>query len=98
MVELSGVILALSIEVLVGVILAQLLKATSGEKTALPGTHRFVPAKKFHCLAGPIHSRVSAPAKKPRDVDEETKGQRPADAEARGLRLDSQRDQVRSPN
>ncbi len=41
-VELAGVILALSMEVLVGVILAQLLKHTSGEKTAWPGSHGFV--------------------------------------------------------
>ncbi len=39
-VELAGIILALSIEVLIGVILAQLLKAISREKTAWPGSHR----------------------------------------------------------
>ncbi len=41
-VELADIILALLIELLVGVILSQPLKATSGEKMARPGFHGFV--------------------------------------------------------
>ncbi len=40
--------------------------------------------QKLHCLAGPTHSRVSAPAERPRDVEAEAKGQTPADVEERG--------------
>ncbi len=63
-VELAGVILALSIEVLVGVILAQLLKATSGEKMAWLGSHGFVVAKKLYCLIGSTHLGMSTPTSK----------------------------------
>ncbi len=41
---------------------------------------------------------VSTPTRKPRVVDAEAGGQRPADAEAEGQRSGGQRDQVRSPN
>ncbi len=82
-VELVGGTLALLMEVLVDVILAQPLKATSGEKTAWPGSHGVVASRKLHCLAGPAHLGLSAPAKRPKD----------AEVEARG-----QRDQIRSPN
>ena len=50
MVKLAGIILALLIEILVSAILIQLLKATSGKKTAWPGFHRFVAAGKLHYL------------------------------------------------
>ncbi len=60
-VKLAGVILALSMEILVGVIFAQPLKATSGEKMARPGSYGFVTVKKLHYLAGPTHLRVLAP-------------------------------------
>ncbi len=85
-VELVGGTLALSIEVLVGVILAQPLKVTSGEKTTRPCFHGVVASRKLYCLAGPAHFRVSAPAEKPRDVEVEAGGQRSADAEAEGQR------------
>ncbi len=45
-----------------------------------------------------MHSGVSAPAERPKDAEAEAGGQRPADAEARGLRSGGQRDQVQSPN
>ncbi len=54
-VELVGGILALSMEVLVGVILAQPLKATSREKTARSDCYGFVASRKLHCLVGPAH-------------------------------------------
>ncbi len=97
-VELVGGTLARSMEVLVGVIHAQPLKATSGEKMGRPYSHRVVASRKLHCLAGPAHFGVSAPAERPRDVEAEVRGQRPADAEAGGLRSGGQRGQVRSPN
>ncbi len=97
-VELVGGTLAISMEVLVGVILAQPLKATSGEKTARPCSHGVVASRKLHRLTGPAHFGVSAPAERPRDAEVEVGGQRPADAEAEGQRSGGQRDQVRSPN
>ncbi len=45
-----------------------------------------------------MYSEVSALAEKPKDVEAEAGGQRPADAEVRGLRLRGQRDQIRSLN
>ncbi len=75
-------------EVLVGVILAQLLKATSGEKMARPGSHGFVASRKLYRFVGPTHSEVLAPVERPRDVDEKTGG----------LRSGGQKNQVRSPN
>ncbi len=97
-VELVGGTLALSMEMLVGVILAQPLKATSGEKTARPCSHGVVASRKLHRHAGPAHFGVSAPAERPSDAEVEAGGQRPADAEAEGQRSGRQRDQVRSPN
>ncbi len=44
-IELVGVILALSMEVMVGVILVQPLKATNGEKTAWLGSHRVIASR-----------------------------------------------------
>ncbi len=81
--ELVGGTLVLSMEVLVGVILAQPLKAISEEKTARPGSHGVVASRKLHCLAGPAHLGMSALAERPKDVEVEAGGQR---------------DQVRSPN
>ncbi len=43
--------------------------------------------RKLHRLAGPVHSGVSAPAERPRDIEVEAGGQRPADAEAGGQKL-----------
>ncbi len=57
-VKLAGVILALSIEVLVGVILTKPLKTTSKEKTAQLGSHGFEVARKLHCFAGLTHLGV----------------------------------------
>ncbi len=88
-VELVEGTLALSIEVLVDVILAQPLKATSGEKTARPGFHGVVASRKLYCLAGPTHLGVLAPVKRPRDAEVETGGPRPADAG--GQRSEGQR-------
>ncbi len=88
MIELAGVIIALSMEVLVGVILTQLLKATSKKKIARPDSHEVVAIRNLYCLIGPMYSRVSAPAERPRDADEEI----------RSLRSRSQKDQVRSLN
>ncbi len=85
-VELVGGTFALSMEVLIGVILAQPLKATSGEKTARPGFHGVVVSRKLHCLARPAHFGVSAPAEMPRDKEIEAGSQRPANAEAEGQR------------
>ncbi len=87
-VELADAILALSLEVLVGIILVQPLKATSGETTTWLGSHGVVAVRKLHCLARPTHLGVSAPVEKPRDADEKTGG----------LRLGGQKDQIRSPN
>ncbi len=81
-VEQVGNTLTLSMEVLVDVILVQPLKATSGEKTARPGSHGVVASRKLHCLAGPAHLGVSAPAERPKDAEVETGGRRPADAES----------------
>ncbi len=92
-VELVGGTLALSMEVLVDVILAQPLKATSGEKTARPCFHGVVASKKLHRLAGPAHFGVSAPAERPRDAEVEVGGQSLADAEAEDQRSGGQRDQ-----
>ncbi len=86
-IELGDVILALSIEVLVDVILAQLLKATSREKTARPGSHGVMITRKLQCFTRPTYSEVLAPTERPRDADEETGGQRLADAKAGGLRV-----------
>ncbi len=97
-IELVGGTLALSMEVLVGVILAQPLKATSGEKTARPCFHGVLASRKLHRLTGHAHFGVLAPVERPRDVKVEAGGQRPADAEAESQRSGSQRDQVRSPN
>ncbi len=88
-VKLVGDTLALSIEVLVDVILAQPLKATSGEKTAQPGSHGVVASRKLHCLVGPAYLGVLAPAERPRDVEEEIRGPRPVDAG--GQRSEGQR-------
>ncbi len=82
-IELAGIILALSMEVLEDVILAQPLKATSQEKMAWPSSHGFVAAKKLHRLAWPTHSGVLAPVEKPKDVDKKVGDQRPVDAESR---------------
>ncbi len=75
-VELTGIILTLSIEVLVGVILTQPLKATNGEKTAQAGFYGVIVNRKLYCLTEPTHSGVSASAERPKDADEETRGQR----------------------
>ncbi len=68
------------------------------EKTAKgPGSQMSAPAIrsgidwKLHRLAKPAHSGVSAPSERLRDVEAEAGGQRPTDAEARGLRLGGQR-------
>ncbi len=76
-------------EVLVGIILTQPLKATSGEKTARPGSHGVVANRKLHYLAGPAHLRVLAPAERPRDAEVEAGGPRLADAG--GQRSEGQR-------
>ncbi len=88
-VELVGRTFALSMEVLVGVILTQLLKTTSGEKMAWPGFHGVVASKKLYHLAEPAHIGVLAPAERPRDAEVEVKGPRTTDA--RGQRSESQR-------
>ncbi len=88
-----GGTLALSMEVMVGVIFAQPLRATSGEKTDRPCSHGVVASRKLHRLTGPAHFGVSAPAERPRDAKEEAGGQKLADAEAKGQRSGGQRDQ-----
>ncbi len=97
-IKLAGIILALSIEVLVDVILAQLLKAISGTKTAWLGSHGIMTTRKLHCLVGLTYSRGSTPVERPRNVDEEAGSQRLADIEARGPRARGPRDQARNPN
>ncbi len=47
---------------------------------------------KLHYLARPAHSEVLALVERPKDVEAEAGGKRPADAEVRGLRSRSQRD------
>ncbi len=79
-VELVGGTLALSMEVMVGVILAQPLKATSRKKTARPGSHGVVASRKLHCLTEPANLGVSAPVERLRDVEVEARGLRLADA------------------
>ncbi len=88
-VELIGGTLALSIEVLVDVILAQPLKATSGEKTARLGSHGVVANRKLYRLAEPTHLGVSALAESLRDAEVETGDQRPVDVG--GQRSESQK-------
>ncbi len=68
------------------------------EKTAKkPGFQMSAPTirsgidRKLHRLAKPVHSGVSAPAERPRDAKAEARGQRPADAEAGGLKSGGQR-------
>lgn len=60
-VELAGIILALSIQVLVDIILAQPLKIANKGKTAWPSFHKFVAAKKLYYLAKPMHLEVLTP-------------------------------------
>ncbi len=90
------------------------------ERTAKePGSQMSAPAIQsgidwnLHHFARPVYSEVSTPAERPRDVEAEVGGQRPADAEvgslrsggqkpadteAGGLRSGGQRGQVRSSN
>ena len=49
-VKLTGVIFALSIKVLIGVMLAQLLKINSGKKTARPSSYGFVATRSYIAL------------------------------------------------
>ncbi len=79
MIEQVGGTLALSMEVLVGVILAQPLKATSEEKTAWPGSHGVIASRKLHRLAGSAYLGVSAPAERPKDAEVEAGGPRLVD-------------------
>ncbi len=88
-IELVGGTLALSMEVLVGVILTQPLKATSREKMTRPGSHGVVASKMLHCLAGPVYLGVSAPAERLKDVEVEAGSPRPTDAG--GQRSEGQR-------
>ncbi len=55
----------------------------SGSQTSAPTIQSRIDWK-LHCLAKPAHLGVSAPANWSRDVEEEARGQRPADAEAKG--------------
>ena len=59
-VELAGVIFTLSIKMLISVIFTQLLKATSGKKTAWLGSHKLVAAKKLQRFARQMHLGVLA--------------------------------------
>lgn len=59
-VELIGVIFTLSIKVLIGISLAQLLKVTSREMTAWLSFYGFIAAGKLHCLIEPMYSGVLA--------------------------------------
>ena len=59
-IDLTIVILALSIKILAGGTLAQLLKATNKEMMTPLSSHEFVAARKLHCLAGPMHSEILA--------------------------------------
>ena len=61
MAELVGIIFALSMNVLVGDIIAQQLKAISRTMTAWPSSYGFVTARELHCFATLMHLRVSAP-------------------------------------
>ncbi len=79
-VKLVGCIFALSMEVLVDVILAQLLKAISGEKIARPGSHGVVASRMLHRLVEPANLGVLDPSKKPRDVEVEEGDPMPANA------------------
>ncbi len=88
-VELVGDILTLLIEVLVGVILTQPLKATSREMTTWPDSYRVIASRKLYRFTGPAHLELSTPAEKPRDAEVEARGPRPADAE--NLRSEGQR-------
>ncbi len=88
-VELVRGTLALSMKVLVCLILAQPLKATSREKMARLGFHGVIASRKLHRLVGPMYLGVSAPAEKPKDAEVEAGGLRPADAG--GQRSEGQR-------
>ncbi len=65
---------------------------------ARPGTHRVMTTRKLHRLAKPVHSEVSTPVERLRDIDDEAGGQRSVNAKAGGLRVRSKIDQVRSSN
>ncbi len=54
--------------------------------------------KKLHCLTRSKHLEMLALAEMPKNIDEEARSQKPADVEARGLRVGGQRDQVQSLN
>lgn len=98
MIKLIGVILALLMEVLIDIILTQLLKATSGEDMARPGSYKVMATRKLYCFARLIYLEVSALVEKPRDINEEIKSQKPADVEAGSLRIGDRKDQVQSLN
>ena len=68
-VELASVIFTLLMEVLIGIILTQLLKATSREKTAWLGFYRFVAARKLYYLVEPMYLRVLTLAERSKDTD-----------------------------
>ena len=60
MVELKVVIFILSIEILVDVIFAQSLKATSREKMAQPSSYGFIATRKLYYVARLKQLRVLA--------------------------------------
>lgn len=66
-VELAGVILAISIKILVDIIFALPLKANNGGKTAQPRVYRFIAAGtsiKLYYLTSPTHWKALAPISK----------------------------------
>ncbi len=66
------------------------MKATSGEITAWPDSHGFVVARKLHCLVGPMHLGVLAPAERSKDADAERRGQKEV-VRAESPRLEGQK-------
>ena len=60
MVELADIIFALSIKILIGNTLAQLLKIISKEMMIGPNFHWFIVVRKLYCLIKLMHSKVLA--------------------------------------
>ncbi len=55
------------------------------------GPLAFLDWKKLHCLVGPTSLGVSTPTRRPRDTDVEARGQRLADAKAKGQRSEGKK-------
>lgn len=89
MIELAGVIFTLSIEVQIGIIFTQSLKATGRDKTAQLSSHGFVIVKKLYYLIKSIYFGVLTSIKRQNNTNAKVEGQRTAER-AESQRLESQ--------